>query len=361
MGTFEDMFFKSPRLRELLTFEDGRVEKRHIRLYLDGLDEVPNKQRQSELMAIIKKGIEQHQSLQVVLTARDHVCGASLAWLARVRLSELDEEQKRDLIERWLENGDARAEFVKQLSAVPSIATAMAIPLLATLTLAVYKNTRQLPSSKFRLYSMFVELLCGGWDLVKNVQREHRFGPAVKQTILVRLSAIMHEERSRECGESQVRLAIRGTLTALVDEWKAMLDEMLDDGLLVRVGNKFAFAHLSFQEFLASRDLGDPSGGKQERVLRRYLGGDDWPKEVLAFFVAGADNPQYIETWLVTYAGRGNRATSVERGSRVEYLQSILSMSHPHFVPRPVGFKGGRLVLGEPPASSAPHERTDVN
>lgn len=345
LGTFEEAFFKARNLRELLAFEETKTDRRNIRLYLDGLDEVPSKQKQADLMAIIKSGVEKYPSVQVVLTARDHLCGASLAWLPRVSLAELDNEQKHALISRWLTDEELRRAFTQQLIKVPAILNAMSVPLLATLTLAVYKNTRQLPSSTFRLYGMFVELLCGGWDLVKNIQRDQRFGLAVKQTILIRLAGIMHQDGQRECSESQIRLAIQGTLAALVGQWERILEEMLQDGLLVRIGTSLGFAHLSFQEYLASRELEDPNAQKQTRILKSFLSGNDWWKEVLAFYIAGADNPQAVETWVATAGGRGQLTAASDWRARMEYLQSQLASSHPHFVPRSIGLTGRRAYF----------------
>jgi hypothetical protein len=52
----------------------------------------------------------------------------------------------------------------------------MHVPLLGTLVIAVFKKMKSLPESKIKLYEIFVELMCGGWDLAKNVRRDTRFG-----------------------------------------------------------------------------------------------------------------------------------------------------------------------------------------
>ena len=199
-------------------------------------------------------------------------------------------------MEKWLPEHAARAEFLSQLETVPPIQTAMSVPLLATLTLAVYTHTLRLPSSKCRLYAMFTELLCGGWDLVKNVRRESRFGSDVKQTVLIRLAGLLHEGHLREFGDVQFRFAIQATLKALAGRWRTLLDEVVQDGLVIRTGDALLFAHLSFQEYLASRDIDDPGGTRQVKALRRFLKGEDWWREVLSFYVAGMENPQSAET-----------------------------------------------------------------
>ena len=155
----------------------------------------------------------------------------------------------------------------------------------------------------------------------------------------------MREVGQRECSDPQLRLAIQGTLAALVGQWERILEEMLQDGLLVRIGTSLGFAHLSFQEYLASRELEDPNGQKQTRILKSFLSGNDRWKEVLAFYFAGADNPRAVETWVATAGGRGQLTAASDWRARMEYLQSQLASSHPHFVPRSIGLTWASRLL----------------
>jgi hypothetical protein len=125
-----------------------------------------------------------------------------------------------------------------------------------------------------------------------------------------------------------------------------LLDEIVQDGLLVRFGTSLAFSHHSFQEYLTARDLEDPTGSKQSKTLKRFVDkGEDWWREVLAFYVAGAENPQNIETWIAQTCGRSAGAVS-DRHSRLLYLQNAIKEAHPHFTPRPVEVKSRRILLG---------------
>jgi len=121
LGTFEEAFFPSEELRKLIQQQSaGQAPFARIRLYLDGLDEVTSHERQSELLELAEEAAQKWQFLQVIVTARDHVSGAALRWLPRIRLRELDDVKIRLLAERWL--GPERLDtFFKRLAEVGNL------------------------------------------------------------------------------------------------------------------------------------------------------------------------------------------------------------------------------------------------
>ena len=123
---------------------------------------------------------------------------------------------------------------------------------------------------------MFVDLLCGGWDLVRNIQRESRFSAATKMTVLKKLAGQLHANRRRFATPEDVRQALAFSLNRLEGDCESFIEELLRDGLITRNGTVLIFSHFSFQEFLAARDLTDPTGTKQKSVCRRFPLGDDW-------------------------------------------------------------------------------------
>jgi hypothetical protein len=276
-----------------------------IRLYLDGLDEVPNEKRRHELIEVVRGGVEKHSNMQIVLAARDYVYGDWLSWLPRIFLSPFDDDQIRTLVSNWLGLESSEGErFMVELSRLPSLERVMRTPLLATLTILVYRQTGRLPENRARLYEMFVELLSGGWDLAKGVQRGSKFGSAVKIFVLKRLAYRMHKQGARELRQVDVATTARACLAdAALARWEGLTDELLQDGLVVRSGRVFEFSHLSFQEFLAAKSLlGDPKPERINNILRDYLLGNNWWKEVLCFYVALSGQPRAVGEWIESTA-----------------------------------------------------------
>ena len=331
LGGFEDAFLRSEELRKLIQQQAaGQSPFESIRLYLDGLDEVTSTDRQREIAELAEALVRRLNFVQVVLTGRDHVSGPALRWLPRVRLCPLSDEQVRRLTAKWLEPDRVDGFFVR-LGESGNLAELMRIPLLATLILAVFRKTGSVPPNKTNLYALFVELLCGGWDFYKNIQRrENRFSLQDKTVVLTRLAGMLQNQKSRDADDANFRAALKHTFPGFMPDWDQLLEEIIEDGLLVRVGTALTFCHLSFQEFLAARDLNDPMGNRPKQALGWYYNGQDWWREVLAFYVTLTDRPGDMDEWLIHRAITSS-TTVVDLGERVHYLRKALSVAFPAY------------------------------
>ncbi|MBL0158844.1 MAG: hypothetical protein IPP47_17310 [Bryobacterales bacterium] len=281
--------------------------------------------------------VDRIPNLQVIFTARDHVVGPWLNDVVRLSVNELNSTQQRALVRKWLESDEATDRFFEQLSRYPTLQPLMGIPLLAMLIGAVYKRQQCLPETRTRLYTLFVELRCGGWYAIKGVQRGGKFGQHDKRTVLVRLAGMNHLARRRDAAFDQFRGAIRCSLSSLEGLWEELLDELLQDGLIVSTGGGIRFSHLSFQEFLASEHLNEPTGERLKVPLKEFLQGDDWWREVIAFYITRFGAPSDTEEWLVRRAREVSKTANalwVHKGAldeRIGWLRSCLREAFPTF------------------------------
>jgi hypothetical protein len=331
LDSFEETFFQSEELRKLLQLQlKGQSPFERVRLYLDGLDEVTSLSRQKEIIELAREAARQLPSLQVVVTGRDHVRGAWLNWLSRVRLSPLSDEKTRQLATRWL--GEDRVDvFQKRLDEAESLAALMKIPLLATLILAVYRKTGTVPPNKTTLYSLFVELLCGGWDVYKNIQRrDNQFSIKDKTVVLTRLAGILQLQSKRDAGANDFRSAVKNTFPSFLPECEQLLNEIVEDGLLIRMGSALAYSHLSFQEYLAARDLHDPTGNRPKLAVSRYFKGEDWWREPLGFYVTMCERPAEMDEWVAKLAMTSTSKT-VDLDERALFLHRSLLAAFPAY------------------------------
>ncbi len=319
---YREMFFRTGELRDLI--DRAKKDKRQIRLYLDGLDEVTTTEQQQKLMALAETMSGNLLNVQVIVTSRDYVTGPSLRWLARVNLAMLNDSQVDELIANWL-GGDfeAVADFKKQMTQSRPLKPLMNIPLLATLIVAVYRRRKSLPDNKVKLYEIFTELMCGEWDLIKNIRRESNFSSKVKMSILTRLAGVLHHAGKIEATEKDLKEATSTLYTT--NNSQSLIDECLGDGLLIRTMTGFAFSHLSFQEFLAAKDLADPLEGLPTQILIRFLKGDDRWREVLSFYVALSNRPNEVAVWLKNQRWR-------DQSYRIAFLLKCLAESSPNWV-----------------------------
>lgn len=339
LTSFQDAFLSSEELsviwRELNETKAGAPWR--LRVYLDGLDEVPSKDRQMEISRIASSAISSGKT-QIIMTARDHVTGRWLSWLRRLEIQPFDDEEIRQLVEKWLDGDTAQVlTFYEKLAHVPSLASLMKVPLLGTLILAVYKHGHEsLPESRPRLYEMFVRLLAGGWDAAKNINRGSKFNPQTKMAVISHLAGVLHEDRRRDCFIRDVQDALRTRVPGLQNRGAEILSELIADGLLVPTGSILSFPHLSFQEFLAAKDLVQLRPDRANQRLDAFLSGDDWWREVLNFYVSFHDKPSEIEAWIASGVGRVMPRTSDEvvRSRAIELCRVILTnFSNFRFLP----------------------------
>lgn len=331
LRSFEEAFFPNDELKILIQQQAaGQASFERIRLYLDGLDEVPSLGRQEEIVKLAEQAVAHWPFVQIVFTARDHVSGGSLRWLPRIRLRELDDSKIRILAERWLET-DRVSAFFERLREAGNLTELMRVPLLATLILAVYRKTSSVPPNKTNLYTLFVELLCGGWDFYKNVQRRpSNFSVRDKEIVLGRLAGMLQHEEKRDATDSDFRSALKHSISGRASDWEQFLQDVVEDGLLVRVGTALTFCHLSFQEFLAARDLRDPMGARPKQALSWYFNGNDWWREVLAFYVTLSDRPGETDEWLIKRAIDSSTAVT-DLETRVRHLRVGLKAAFPAY------------------------------
>ena len=329
LASFQKAFLASEELAAIWReVTDGNSSRgRTLRLYLDGLDEVPNQARQIEIAKTAASGVSPR--VQIIMTARDHVSGPWLSWLRRLEIQAFDDREVRQLTDRWLDGDTSKVSaFYQKLKQVPSLASLMKVPLLGTLILAVYKEGHEgLPESRPRLYEMFVRLLAGGWDAAKNINRGSKFQSATKIAVLSHLAGMLHSEKKRDCSTGEVYSALRERVFGLQYRMEEVLNELVVDGLLVPTGSVLSFPHLSFQEFLAAKDLMGLHHDRANQRLDAFLRGDDWWREVLSFYVSFHDKPAEIEEWITSGVGRTLPQTSDEivRSRGIDLCKVILT------------------------------------
>lgn len=341
IASFDETFLSELGKSALLdeeTQKKWRTSAARVRLYLDGLDEIADGERRKRVVKLAHSGSQERQHIQILVTSRDYVHGPWLTWLPRISLSSLDDHEVRNLAEQWFQNDNgALQKFFEQLAGVPALNSLIKNPLLATLIILVFKQTRQLPANKVRLYSAFIDLLSGGWDLAKGILRISRYGRDIKMMVLAMLAGQVHCRRQKEFERDELEDVARRSLSReLTTRIPDLEEELIRDGVIRRNGHLLMFSHFSFQEFLAAKDLaGDQIPKRVLKLLRGFLLGDDWWKEALYFYVGLSSNPRGLTIWLMREIDRMNIIGPVEDESliraRADDLLYSLKEAFPSF------------------------------
>jgi predicted NACHT family NTPase len=127
-------------------------KEQRVRVYLDGLDEIPSSPKRLKILEYAQRAIEQDKNLQLIVTSREYVYGREAHWLPMLRLSEFDDKQSGQLIGGWLSDQPKEHDtMLTQLDHLSGLKPLMKIPLLATLVILVFRQTRRLPENRTRL------------------------------------------------------------------------------------------------------------------------------------------------------------------------------------------------------------------
>jgi predicted NACHT family NTPase len=270
-----------------------------IRVYLDGLDEIGSDETRRRVLDLVRARNTAKIPIQVIITSRDYVVGQWLSGIRRLEILPFSEPQMQELVENWLSKDQKLITlFFAQLRESHSLQEMMYTPLLATLIIQVFRQTLKLPESKTRLYEIFVDLLNGGWDLVKGVHRKNRFASDAKLLALREIAWYLHHRRKRELLEEKAREVVCQRMDT--SEWTTFANELCRDSLLSRSGAFLTFSHFSVQEFLAAKRLiGSVDLVDREEAARSFLeSADEWWREPLMFFLDLTGSPTDALVWL---------------------------------------------------------------
>jgi formylglycine-generating enzyme required for sulfatase activity len=294
-------------------FFDAALEKGKAVLLLDGMDEVAEAKTRQRVARLIEKFAERYPECRFIVTSR--VVGYEGAarigaefGLAKVR--ELSNAEVRQFLRDWTRvvesalAGSAAPEILrladeqsgKLIQAIdhnPRVAELAVNPLLLIVIALVHRYRAQLPERRSELYEEAVEVLLGYWDEAKGLETDlilagRALDGGDRRSLLEPVAFWLHEHKKRELERDDLRdiwlpkfLNMTGGDKAqaakAVEAFLTMINQR--SGLLIERGvGVYGFAHLTFQEYLASRVLAER---EDALVYSLKVLPDSWWREVI--------------------------------------------------------------------------------
>jgi len=283
-------------------------------ILLDGLDEVATHDDRSRVVEWVDRQIKQYPENDFIITSRPHgyqstpLDGASVLQMRR-----FTDEQVGRFLRRWYlaverhsstnatdGNAHDRAEaaaddLLKRLGNAPALYDLTVNPLLLTMIANVHRYRGALPASRADLYGEICEVLLWRRQEAKRLTAELRGDQ--KEVVLQNLAFIMMQRRVRDLARSELLKILEAELPRLstVVTAEDFLREASTSGLVIERENAvFAFAHQTFQEYLAATHIRET--GKTS-ILTEAVG-DPWWREATLLYVARADGSPVVEACL---------------------------------------------------------------
>jgi hypothetical protein len=279
---------------------------------LDGLDEVANPLQSKSVSTWVSKQIRRYPESPFIVTSRPK--GYESAPLYNVNLLQVqgfNNEQVKKFIHLWyLENEakqagkddtdtcqrakDSAEDLLQRLYKAPALNALTTNPLLLTMIAMVHRHHGVLPDRRADLYSEICNVLLSGWKEAKGLR--DNLTAKQKRTVLEKLAAIMMQHRLRELSTDKainiITIALQTDDTIDADAKTFLYDINESSGLLLETETeKWRFAHLTFQEYLAAAYFLKNNTSLDFSTLVD----DSWWHETLRLYAAQGDATNLIK------------------------------------------------------------------
>lgn len=282
---------------------------------LDGLDEVARNTDRRMVANWINKQMTVYSNNDFVITSRpDGYRTAPIAGAQVLQVRTLTDDQVRDFVHRWYRVAERRAtgatgpdiderankaagDLLDRLRSNPALRDLTVNPLLLTMIANVHLYRGALPGSRAELYNEVCQVVLWRRQEQKGLSTELP-GPT-KQRILAELAFRMMRKQLRDLSSKQalelIRPALRRTARSVTAE--AFLAEVGSNGILVeREKDLYAFAHQTFQEYLAAKHISE--NGLVAQLAESV--DDSWWRETTLLYAADSNADPIIRACLTT-------------------------------------------------------------
>jgi predicted NACHT family NTPase len=244
-------------------------------LLLDGWDELPA-ERHRLVTQQIQALLDTHPGLRVLISGRSGGPMPQLNGLVTLELTEFAPQQVETFVHKWFtasqpEPANTLAQSFLETLHHPDndrLREMALTPMLLHLMCLVFNRFGQFPEHRSKLYQQALDLLLGQWDQQRGIDRTlplQRLSHLDLTGILCEVATRSFEQERLVLEEAELlgliakSLVNRGaeneTLERLWADGKAILQALIEHyGMLTeRELGSYAFAHLSFQEYLTAR------------------------------------------------------------------------------------------------------------
>ena len=269
------------------------LENGKAQLLLDGLDEVPNKNKE-KVINQIKIFSDKYIDNQIAITCRIAAYNYNFDQFFDVELADFKDSQIKNFIENWFDPQAEKASLCwQQLQYEKPIKELASIPLLLSMLCLAFDFLMFFPPNRAELYEEAIDALLKKWDGKRGVIRDEIYknlSPKRKETMFSGIAAYTFEKNSyfikQKILENEIARFIKNLPEANEDSLEPDSEIILkaieaQHGIFVERANKiYSFSHLTFQEYFTAKYIVDNYRKSTLKKLIDYHFADDKWREV---------------------------------------------------------------------------------
>ena len=295
----------------------NKLKRNECLILLDGLDEIADEQERRQVSQWVDRQMHEYPETAFILTSRP--LGYQSASLQQdvtvLEVQPFTLKQVQQFIRSWYleteirnqENNhdlgvreDAKQQaddLIERIRNSPPLAAMAVNPLLLTMIATVHRRGSALPGKRVELYKEICQVLLEKRQRAKRIP--DLLTASQKQSVLQQLALILMHQKTRSFVLSQVSVLLQKRLSSVSSDTLTP-NEFLKQtrevsGLLIaKEEGIYEFAHLSFQEYLASVEIKESN---QEQQLTDIIRDDEqlsWWAETMRLYAAQGDSSEII-------------------------------------------------------------------
>jgi hypothetical protein len=280
----------------------SHLEKGTLDVYLDGLDEVSGRPSFAALKKRIKAFAQEQKETDnsVVVTMRPYAQTAPIPALSSMEVQPLTDEQIEAFVGAYYPDDDRMSELVDSIRK-GAVGDVPRVPLLLSLITYLFRLDREIITNPLHLFRRAVDHLVTQLDHEKSADRFRVKDPKGRAK-LTAFEELAYQGIFKETGDRVRHFVFTDDLLWDLAESEApkyastqdFHEDLLATPLLHPVGyKKYAFVHLTLQEYLAARHLSD-----KEDAIRRIVSSVFDPAqaalEILPMAMAMLSDPKLV-------------------------------------------------------------------